>query len=269
MNVYEFNKGNYDNFRQNGNVPDFVKDRHADGTDKGEVYTPADIINKMLDMSKPEDWSNPDITMLEPSCGNGRFVIEMIKRFMDGLEQIIPNESERFKHILENQVYAGDIQMDSVLELYNNIEYIFGSNCLDGVKANIICTDMMAFPAQNWHMESSLVTVKQEMDDKRDKSNIDIDKKIKRALNDIHKLYNNFNLSNKVKADKITKKNGRLNELTNKLIDMYDNGEYVFEPQIQQLNYMCEVNSVTDIDEVLKLYNINDRFTRYMIRLSQ
>lgn len=109
-----------------------------------EVFTPEEIVNKMLDMVKPEDWSNPEITMLEPSCGDGNFVVVMISRFMDGLVNVIPDPEQRFKHIVEKQVYALDIMPDNINAALNRIDSVFGFNIRD-YEHNIWNKDTLAY----------------------------------------------------------------------------------------------------------------------------
>lgn len=113
----------------------------------GEVFTPPEIVNKMLDMVKPEDWSNPEITMLEPSVGDGNFLVVMIERFMKGLEDIFPNRQERFKHIIENQVFAIDIMPDNVNATLNRIDDIYGFNVRQ-YDHNIVNQDSLAYDWQ-------------------------------------------------------------------------------------------------------------------------
>lgn len=47
--------------------------------DFGEVYTPAHIVSDMCDMLPEEMWQ-PEKTFLEPSCGNGAFLAEILRR---------------------------------------------------------------------------------------------------------------------------------------------------------------------------------------------
>lgn len=110
----------------------------------GEVYTDEHIVRDMLDMVKSEDWENPTITMLEPSCGDGNFVVIMIEKFMDGLKNVIPDERERFKNIIENQVFAIDIMADNVIATRNRISEKFGYNIND-YNHNIIQADTLAY----------------------------------------------------------------------------------------------------------------------------
>lgn len=110
----------------------------------GEIFTPEEIVNKMLDEVRPEDWSNPDITILEPSCGDGNFVVKIIERFMIGLENIIPDREARFKHIIEKQVYALDIMPDNINATLNRIDSIFGYT-IRNLDHNILYKDTIGY----------------------------------------------------------------------------------------------------------------------------
>ena len=123
-------------------------DRTQDRIDStAEVFTPEEIVNQMLDMVKKEDWSNPEITMLEPSCGDGNFVVKMIERFMSGLEDVISDPEQRFKHIVENQVFAIDIMPDNINATLNRIDDIFGFKIRD-YDHNIVNQDSLAYDCQ-------------------------------------------------------------------------------------------------------------------------
>lgn len=71
-----------------------------------EVFTPPVLVNKVLDMLPLEVWSNPDLKWLDPSCKTGVFLREIAKRLWNGLEKIIPNESERKEHIFKKMIYG-------------------------------------------------------------------------------------------------------------------------------------------------------------------
>ena len=47
----------------------------------GEVFTPTVLVQEMLN-SLDIDWNNPpqDKTFLDPTCGNGQFLVELAKR---------------------------------------------------------------------------------------------------------------------------------------------------------------------------------------------
>lgn len=46
----------------------------------GEVFTPPHIVNKMLDLIPQDKLADPLSTWLEPACGTGNFLIEILKR---------------------------------------------------------------------------------------------------------------------------------------------------------------------------------------------
>lgn len=81
----------------------------------GEVFTPVELVNEMLDTLPEEVWTNPDLTWLDPAAGSNMiFPIEVYKRLMRGLKEAIPNEIERDEHIWENMLYMVEIQEESV-----------------------------------------------------------------------------------------------------------------------------------------------------------
>ena len=73
------------------------------------IMTPRDLRQKMLDLMPSEFWKNPSNKVFEPCCGKGGFVVDIIERFMKGLEEIIPDKTRRYRHIVEKQIYFSDI----------------------------------------------------------------------------------------------------------------------------------------------------------------
>lgn len=47
--------------------------------EKGEVFTPPSLVNEMLDQLPPETWQ-PNKTFLDPACGNGNMLVEVVRR---------------------------------------------------------------------------------------------------------------------------------------------------------------------------------------------
>jgi site-specific DNA-methyltransferase (adenine-specific) len=76
----------------------------------GEVMTPLTLIKDML-ATLPEDvWSNPELKWLDPANGTGPYPIMVIYKLMIGLKDWEPNDEKRYKHILENMIYVGELQ---------------------------------------------------------------------------------------------------------------------------------------------------------------
>jgi len=79
----------------------------------GEVFTPATLINEMLDQLPTEVWSDKTKTFFDPCAGKGNFPIQIVKRLMLGLEDEIPDYYDRYKWIMENQMFMSELQPES------------------------------------------------------------------------------------------------------------------------------------------------------------
>lgn len=71
-----------------------------------EVFTPPEVVNKMLDMLPQELFRDPDTTFLDPACKTGVFLREIAKRLIVGLEKQMPDLQERIDHIFHKQLYG-------------------------------------------------------------------------------------------------------------------------------------------------------------------
>ena len=81
-----------------------------------EVFTPPEVVNKMLDMLPQELFRNPDTTFLDPACKTGVFLREIAKRLIVGLEAQIPDLQERIDHVFHKQLFGIAItEMTSLL----------------------------------------------------------------------------------------------------------------------------------------------------------
>lgn len=77
-----------------------------------EVFTPIHIVKKMIDLVEQEE-SDKDVwaigkTWMEPACGNGVFIGEIVKRKLSRCE----SSKQGFEAMKD--VYAIDIQQDNV-----------------------------------------------------------------------------------------------------------------------------------------------------------
>jgi site-specific DNA-methyltransferase (adenine-specific) len=71
-----------------------------------EVFTPPQLVNRILDLLPPELWSDRKATFLDPGCKSGVFLREIAKRLDKGLENQIPDRQRRMNHIFKNQLYG-------------------------------------------------------------------------------------------------------------------------------------------------------------------
>ena len=78
-----------------------------------EVSTPFKLRQEMLDKIPVEFWSSKN-KVFESCSGKGGFIIDIIGRFMNGLNGTIPNERERYKTIVEECLYFSDINSTNI-----------------------------------------------------------------------------------------------------------------------------------------------------------
>jgi hypothetical protein len=75
----------------------------------GEVFTPLELVNEMLDKLPEEVWHNPELTWLDPANGIGNFPVCVFNRLMKGLVNVFPDETIRKEHILTKMLYACEL----------------------------------------------------------------------------------------------------------------------------------------------------------------
>lgn len=71
-----------------------------------EVFTPPQLVNRILDLMPPDLWSDRKATFLDPGCKSGVFLREIARRLDKGLEPQLPDRQKRLDHIFKNQLYG-------------------------------------------------------------------------------------------------------------------------------------------------------------------
>ncbi len=71
-----------------------------------EVFTPPQVVNRMLDMLPAELFRSKETKFLDPVSKSGVFLREIAKRLMIGLEDKIPDIHERADHIFTKQLFG-------------------------------------------------------------------------------------------------------------------------------------------------------------------
>jgi hypothetical protein len=88
----------------------YVKVSDVEKKTLGEVMTPLELVEDILNTLPEDVWSNPSLRWLDPCNGVGVFPSMVVQRLMDGLATAIPNEERRYKHIVENMLYVCELQ---------------------------------------------------------------------------------------------------------------------------------------------------------------
>lgn len=96
-------------------------------SDHGEVFTAEREVNAMLDLVKQET-ERIESRFLEPACGNGNFLAEVLRRKLAVVERRYTKsqlEYERYAVIAVSSIYGVDILQDNVEECRERLYRIF------------------------------------------------------------------------------------------------------------------------------------------------
>lgn len=115
--------------------------------DFGEVFTPDWIVKDMCDLIPKEQWTI-ESTFLEPTCGNGNFLVEIYKRKLE----LCNNGKDAIKALAS--IVGVDIQEDNVKESRERLKQMFIDKYPNAnsfvvalvdmvLKNNIICGDSL------------------------------------------------------------------------------------------------------------------------------
>lgn len=88
--------------------------RMQEKKENGEVFTPLNLVDRMLEISKPE----PDKFNLDLCAGHGQFTIRMLRKFYNA------DQTFDIDNYLKNYHWFNELNIDSAKKLI----YIFGEN---------------------------------------------------------------------------------------------------------------------------------------------
>jgi hypothetical protein len=140
--------------------------------DHGEVFTPAWMVEAMLDLVKDET-ERIDSRFLEPACGSGNFMVQILRRKLAavelkygksdfeqrhyallalmciyGIELLADNISECRANILE--IFAEYLHLDEADDLYRAASYVLSQNLVHGDALTMRTQDDRAITFAEW-----------------------------------------------------------------------------------------------------------------------
>ena len=129
-------------------INDCLKPKDVEKKTFGEVFTPMNFINNnmlkdieayWLESKNENIWENKNLTWYDPAAGMGNYPIAIYYKLLDGLKEKIPNEHKRKKHILEKQIYMGELNKKNcyVIKQIFNINDEYKLNLYNGDTLNI------------------------------------------------------------------------------------------------------------------------------------
>jgi len=140
--------------------------------DHGEVFTPAWMVEAMLDLVKDET-ERIDSRFLEPACGSGNFIVQILKRKLAvvelkfsksdferqhyalyglmciyGIELLVDNIAECRANVLE--VFADYLKPDEADDLYRAATHVLSTNLVHGDALTMRATDGQPITFAEW-----------------------------------------------------------------------------------------------------------------------
>jgi len=101
----------------------------------GEIFTPTSLVQEMLDKLPADLFTNHSKTFLDPSCGDGQFLGEVLIRKMEN--------GSTFEQALST-IYGVDLMQDNVDECRRRL--LCGRTDLEHiVRTNIVCHDALDY----------------------------------------------------------------------------------------------------------------------------
>ncbi len=95
--------------------------------DHGEVFTPAWMVEAMLDLVKPET-ERIDSRFLEPACGSGNFIVQILRRKLAAVELKYGHadfERRHFALYALMSIYGIELLADNIAECRANVLEVF------------------------------------------------------------------------------------------------------------------------------------------------
>lgn len=101
----------------------------------GEVFTPTELVQEILDQLPQDQFTNPTKTFLDPSCGDGQFLGEVLIRKMEN--------GSTFEQALST-TYGVDLMQDNV-DLCRERLLCGRDDLRHIVEQNIVCADALKY----------------------------------------------------------------------------------------------------------------------------
>ena len=131
------------------NYSDSRLDRRKGAGGTQEFFTPYEIVKKMCDKVPEEDWKDPNKTFLEPSFGNGQFILYIIyKRLHSHVDWKTTLETLYGVELMEDNVQECK---ERILNLLNALQIKYDKElALQIMNRNLICHDFFTWNFEEW-----------------------------------------------------------------------------------------------------------------------
>ena len=124
----------------------------------GEVFTPAWLVQEMLEALPPEVFTDPLKTFLDPAAGDGNFLVQILQKKIDQNHNLLQ---------ALHTTYGVELMPDNVQECKRRLREIAIANLSEQQKTdkvllaidkildhNIICYDSLTWDYEAWEIAS-------------------------------------------------------------------------------------------------------------------
>lgn len=129
---------NYFDDNQEEDIFDYIPPQQTN-----QIFTPKKVVKMMVDKLEQEDpyiFTNPEKTFADLYMKSGLYITEIVKRLYIGLEDEIPDDDARLKHILEHQIY-GFAPSEIIYNIARNFIFGFDERAENINKSHIVYLD--------------------------------------------------------------------------------------------------------------------------------
>lgn len=114
-----------------------------------EFFTPYEIVKRMADKIPEETWADPTKTFLEPSFGNGQFILYIIwNRIQHDIDWKTSLKTLYGVELMQDNV---DETKERVLDLLTKMNIDYNKDeALEIMNKNFVCSDFFDWDFENW-----------------------------------------------------------------------------------------------------------------------
>lgn len=114
----------------------------------GEVFTPNELVTRLLDKIPAEKWKNPKATFLEPCCGNGQIVIGMLERRIEsGVKPLDALKTLYGVELMQDNV---DLCKERIKTVLREHKVKITPKVMEIIDHNFVCSDFFKWDFENW-----------------------------------------------------------------------------------------------------------------------
>lgn len=108
----------------------------------GSVYTPNQIVQQILDFAGYKTTDILGKNIIDTSCGDGAFLVEIIERYI-AISELQNRSIEQIKSDLENYIHGFEIDSEAFKKCLIRLDNVTKTHNIYNVKWNIKCCDAL------------------------------------------------------------------------------------------------------------------------------